>query len=132
MLGIKMIKKTMYFYDEKQANLIKKVNDKLHRQRGVKVGDAPDTKIIVNILHKAAQEAAQQYNDNKGMGFASIYKMLANKLIEFKNIVERMGTQYLKEEQLINAISSIKDTSAPKEFNMLKRDTINQLKKAFK
>ena len=127
-----MIKKTMYFYDEKQANLIKKVNDKLHRQRGVKVGDAPDTKIIVNILHKAAQEAAQQYNDNKGMGFASVYKMLANKLIEFKNIVERMGTQYLKEEQLINAISSIKDTSAPKEFNILKRDIINQLKKAFK
>ena len=127
-----MIKKTMYFYDEKQANLIKKVNDKLHRQRGVKVGDAPDTKIIVNILHKAAQEAAQQYNDNKGMGFASVYKMLANKLIEFKNIVERMGTQYLKEEQLINVISSIKDTSAPKEFNILKRDIINQLKKAFK
>ena len=127
-----MIKKTMYFYDEKQANLIKKVNDKLHRQRGVKVGDAPDTKIIVNILHKAAQEVAQQYNDNKGMGFASVYKMLANKLIEFKNIVERMGTQYLKEEQLINAISSIKDTSAPKEFNILKRDIINQLKKAFK
>ena len=127
-----MIKKTMYFYDEKQANLIKKVNDKLHKQRGVKVGDVPDTKIIVNILHKAAQEAVQQYNDNKGMGFASVYKMLANKLIEFKNIVERMGTQYLKEEQLINAISSIKDTSAPKEFNILKRDIINQLKKAFK
>ena len=105
---------------------------KLNSKFSSKITDAPDTKIIVNILHKAAQEAAQQYNDNKGMGFAPAYKMLANKLIEFKNIVERMGTQYLKEEQLINAISSIKDTSAPKEFNILKNGIINQLKKAFK
>ena len=37
-----MIKRTMYFYDKKQADLIKKVNDKLHRRRGVKVGDASD------------------------------------------------------------------------------------------
>ena len=34
-----MIKRTMYFYDKKQADLIKKVNDKLHRSRGVRVSD---------------------------------------------------------------------------------------------
>lgn len=34
-----MIKRIMYFYDKKQADLIKKVNDKLHRQRGVHIKD---------------------------------------------------------------------------------------------
>lgn len=35
-----MIKRTMYFYDKKQADLIKKVNDKLHKKRGLKISDA--------------------------------------------------------------------------------------------
>ena len=34
-----MVKRTMYFYDKKQADLIKKVNDKLHRSRGIKIID---------------------------------------------------------------------------------------------
>ena len=46
-----MIKRTMYFYDKKQADLIKKVNDKLHRQRGVKVEDA-DIKNLLNNTKK--------------------------------------------------------------------------------
>ena len=29
-----MIKKTMYFYDEKQAKVIDSLNKKLHKQRG--------------------------------------------------------------------------------------------------
>lgn len=35
-----MIKRTMYFYDKKQANVISKLNDKLHRQRGIRIKDA--------------------------------------------------------------------------------------------
>ena len=41
-----MIKRVMYFYDKKQADLIKKVNDKLHKQRGVRVSDADDASKI--------------------------------------------------------------------------------------
>lgn len=59
-----MIKKTMYFYDEKQANLIKKVNDKLHRQRGVKVGDAKKDKKDTNVYpKKAADEVIKEINN---------------------------------------------------------------------
>lgn len=50
-----MIKKTMYFYDKKQADLINKVNDKLHRARGVKVGDANEiSDVFINDLLKTA------------------------------------------------------------------------------
>lgn len=131
-----MVKRAMYFYDKKQANLIMKVNDRLHLLRAAATtamdNDKSDAEVITNILYKAAQKAAQQYYNNKGLSSAIIYKMLSNKLIEFKNIIEKMGAQYLKVEQLISAISSIKDPSAPKEFNMLKRDTISQLKNALK
>ena len=34
-----MIKRIMYFYDNKQADLIKRVNDKLHKQRGIRFID---------------------------------------------------------------------------------------------
>lgn len=44
-----MIKRTMYFYDKKQADLIKKVNDKLHRSRGIHIKDK-------NILKDLAED----------------------------------------------------------------------------
>lgn len=51
-----MIKKTMYFYDEKQANLIKKVNDKLHKQRGVYVKDNDNTNKKISIMQNVVNE----------------------------------------------------------------------------
>lgn len=38
-----MIKRAMYFYDKKQANVISKLNDTLYKQRGVRVSDVDDT-----------------------------------------------------------------------------------------
>lgn len=52
-----MIKRTMYFYDRKQADLIKKVNDKLHRQRGVKVAD------IESSIDKDKELLKSYYNE---------------------------------------------------------------------
>ena len=87
-----MIKKTMYFYDEKQANLIKKVNDKLHRQRGVKVGDGIDTSKAVRILLDAAEyiRMISQYN-----GMAS----------ELKTECRQVASQMVK---LADKIKSVK------------------------
>lgn len=44
-----MIKRTMYFYDKKQANVISKLNDNLHKQRGIHIKDK-------NILKDLAED----------------------------------------------------------------------------
>lgn len=51
-----MIKRTMYFYDKKQADLIKKVNDKLHRQRGMRVKDDDNTNKKISIMQNVVNE----------------------------------------------------------------------------
>lgn len=50
-----MIKRTMYFYDKKQANIISKLNDNLHKQRGVRVGDDVNAGKAAQILRDAAE-----------------------------------------------------------------------------
>lgn len=47
-----MIKRTMYFYDKKQADLIRKVNDKLHKQRGVGVRAYDATRQNISDMFK--------------------------------------------------------------------------------
>ena len=75
-----MIKRTMYFYDKKQANTISKLNDALHKQRGVKVGDTTyktsddanfnnilKTVIIDNIERDASRLKNQLKNFDKAL-----------------------------------------------------------------
>lgn len=45
----------MYFYDKKQANVISKLNDKLHKQRGVRMGDGINSGKAAQILRDAAE-----------------------------------------------------------------------------
>ena len=61
----------MYFYDEKQANVIKKVNDKLHKQRGVKITDANHQSVdgaiaaiksVISELKSISNEALKNSN----------------------------------------------------------------------
>lgn len=72
-----MIKKTMYFYDKKQANIISKLNDKLHKQRGVKVGDdAVDADI--DKYKKMAQTEMQRILNNKNKEIRELVEMRNN------------------------------------------------------
>ena len=50
-----MVKRIMYFYDKKQANIISKLNDNLHKQRGVKIGDDVNAGKAAQILRDAAE-----------------------------------------------------------------------------
>lgn len=50
-----MVKRIMYFYDKKQANIISKLNDKLHKQRDIRIGDGVNTGKAAQILRDAAE-----------------------------------------------------------------------------
>ena len=66
-----MIKRTMYFYDKKQADLIKKVNDKLHRQRGVRISDA-DINIEIDKLISSILKFQKKAQDSTGHSVSHI------------------------------------------------------------
>ena len=90
-----MIKKTMYFYDEKQANLIKKVNDKLHRQRGVKVTDS-----IINDI-----KTLEKQIDN-----------IRDILFDMKPFIKGL-TNYIEKGEYGNTLTYIKNTQ-PRNINV--------------
>lgn len=70
-----MIKRTMYFYDEKQADLIKKVNDKLHKKRGVRVRDVSVKKVADNNKVFSFEERSkllEYYTTTRGAAFSFV------------------------------------------------------------
>lgn len=91
-----MIKRTMYFYDKKQADLIKKVNDKLHRQRGVRVGDdsqmseflaaIPDIKKSVSNIKKYANLFTNS------MTKSGVHPTILNMVKEIQQLADRAAT----------------------------------------
>ena len=93
-----MVKRIMYFYDKKQADLIKKVNDKLHMKRGIafRVKDSSEAyneknlqEIIkgfpyhINLLN---QEITEMRKSNRKDGFK--YNDYINNLKNAKKILE--------------------------------------------
>lgn len=58
-----MIKKTMYFYDEKQAKMIRKINDKLHKKRGVKIKDADIDLKLKSGASNILKDAVKKYKE---------------------------------------------------------------------
>ena len=66
-----MVKRTMYFYDKKQTDLIKKVNDKLHRQRGVRVNDV-DIDIEIDKLISSILKFQKKVQNNAGHSVSHI------------------------------------------------------------
>lgn len=106
-----MIKKTIYFYDEKQANVISKLNDKLHKQRGVRVGDttyktSDDTNlnailkavIIDNIKRDASRLKNQLKNFDRAL---SIIKR-SDDIIYIKNALRDLSNGMYMNETLRN------------------------------
>ena len=106
-----MIKKTMYFYDKKQANVISKLNDKLHKQRGVRVGDtayktSDDTNlnailkavIIDNIKRDASRLKNQLKNFDRAL---SIIKR-SDGIIYIKNALRDLSNGMYMNETLRN------------------------------
>lgn len=87
-----MIKRIMYFYDKKQADLIKKVNDKLHRQRGIRVVDGINSGKAAQILRDAAEYTRMITN------FKSVPE-------ELKSECKQVASQMMK---LANKIQSLK------------------------
>ena len=72
-----MIKRTMYFYDKKQANVISKLNDNLHKQRGVRVSDDA-TDADVDKYKKMAQTEIQRVLNNKNKEIRELVEMRNN------------------------------------------------------
>lgn len=71
-----MIKRIMYFYDKKQANVISKLNDNLHKQRGVRVGDAD----YIPLSQLNAMQAIKNMNDNQDKYISSLVNKIEKSL----------------------------------------------------
>ena len=92
-----MIKRVMYFYDKKQANAISKLNDTLHKQRGVRVSDVDDTinsifvdEVISNLtrrLKKLEDDASKIKKVIKEIKNAKDTKSLNNILQSIKGFI---------------------------------------------
>lgn len=92
-----MIKRAMYFYDKKQANVISKLNDTLHKQRGVRVSDVDDTidsifvdEVISNLtrrLKKLEDDASKIKKAIKEIKNAKDTKLLNNILRSIKGFI---------------------------------------------
>ena len=123
-----MIKRTMYFYDKKQADLIKKVNDKLHKQRGVKVGDGYYNKVVAGEAYKIIKNLSNSFIE-----MANRSKEYSEKN-QFKEAAQYITTLFkLKDndypvENILNGLQNLKITNAPRVLLNLKTQAIEKLK----
>ena len=113
-----MIKRTMYFYDKKQADLIKKVNDKLHMQRGVRVKDDDQmeqfTAAIPSIRKHIPNIKKNADLFTNKMAGSGVHPIILKKVKEIQQLANRVDTiakslktpaQYAQMGQILEKIS---------------------------
>ena len=104
-----MIKRTMYFYDKKQADVISKLNDKLHKQRGVRVGDAVNFNetLKVVIMSNIEKDINRLKNQLKSFSRALSIIKRSNDIIYIKNALNDAANAVYTNEALRNEYISL-------------------------